>query len=371
MPPLSMYFARNIDRNNDKQVSMMPRIFISHAVKDKPIVDEFFDLLQTGINVSPNETFCSSLEGMGIPGGTIFVDYIKGQIQEPDLILLMLSPRYLDSAFCLCELGAGWAMSHNMLPLVIPPLEFSSLQGVLTGINAYMIDSAPKLTEFRDRVIELLGLDAPPASRWEVKRDKFLKALPRLLKKLPQPTTVTLEEHKALEAKCEELLAEADATAEEISTLKEKVKRLEKCKDKDEVREVLREFTDDWSQFQSLCNRARTLSDKLPSVAVEAIYHDVTEKEGRPRGDELWDNIRSAVQEDYLIDSGDNVEVNYKDPSVGEYSDAVDEVRSFLVRQEEESAFIKQYIDEYKHRPDFKSRRLWEEHLGLNSFSRW
>lgn len=349
----------------------MPRIFISHAVKDKPIVDEFFDLLQTGINVSPNETFCSSLEGMGIPGGTNFVDYIKGQIQEPELILLMLSPRYLESAFCLCELGAGWAMSHNMLPLVIPPLEFSALQGVLTGINAYRIDSAPKLTEFRDRMIEMLDLNAPPASRWEVKRDKFLKALPRLLKRLPQPSQVAFEEHKALAAKYEELLAEADETAEEISTLKEKVKRLEKCKDKNEVREVLRDFTDEWSQFHSLCNRAKTLSDKLPSVAVEAIYHDVTEKEGRPRGEEIWDDIRSAIQDDYLVDSGDNVEVNYNDPSVKDYSGAIDEVRIFLFRQEEDSAFVEQYTDDYGHRPDFSSRRLWTEHLGLASFTRW
>lgn len=354
----------------------MPRIFISHAVKDKPIVDEFFDLLQTGINVSPNETFCSSLEGMSIPGGTNFVDYIKGQIQEPDLILLMLSPRYLESPFCLCELGAGWAMSHNMLPLVIPPLEFSSLQGVLTGINAYMIDSAPKLTEFRDRMIQLLSLNAPPASRWEVKRDKFLKALPRLLKKLPQPSTVPLKDHKALEAKYEELLEEADETAEEISTLKEKVKRLEKCKDKDEVREVLREFTDEWSQFQSLCKRAKTFSDKLPSVAVEAIYHEITGKEGRPKGEELWDDIRSAIQDDYLIDSDGNVEVNFDDPSVAEYSEAVEEVRSFLMRQEEVSlvevsAFVEQYTNQYGHRPDFKSRRLWTDHLGLSGYSRW
>ena len=55
---------------------------------------------------------------MGIPGGTNFVDHIKSQIQKPDLILLMLSPNYMESMFCLCELGAGWAMSHDMIPII-------------------------------------------------------------------------------------------------------------------------------------------------------------------------------------------------------------------------------------------------------------
>ncbi len=42
-------------------------LFISHAEVDKPLVDPFVDLLQTGIDVPRTSIFCTSLEGMGIP----------------------------------------------------------------------------------------------------------------------------------------------------------------------------------------------------------------------------------------------------------------------------------------------------------------
>ncbi len=262
-------------------------------------------------------------------------------------------------------------MSHNMLPLLIPPLEFSDLQGVLTGINAYKIDSPSTLTDFREHVINMLKLDAPAQARWEVKRDKFLNALPKLLSKLPEPLTVTFKEHKELLAKYEELLAETEVTAEEISLLKEKVRRLEECKDKNEVKEVLCDFNNEWSQFQSLCEQAKSLTQYLEPVVVEAAYHCVTEKEGRPKGEEIWDEIRDAIQDDYLIECDGNVEINYEDPRIKDYINAVNEVRSFIDTKEENSAFVKQYTEEFHHRPDFKSRRLWTKHLGLKDYPRW
>ena len=72
----------------------MPAIFISHAAKDEQLVEEFVDLLQVGIGVHPDDIFCSSLPGMGIsPPGRISSGYIKAQVTNPDLVLLMISHR--------------------------------------------------------------------------------------------------------------------------------------------------------------------------------------------------------------------------------------------------------------------------------------
>jgi hypothetical protein len=40
-------------------------IFISHAVKDKKLVDALIELLEGGIGLSKDAIFCSSSEGQG------------------------------------------------------------------------------------------------------------------------------------------------------------------------------------------------------------------------------------------------------------------------------------------------------------------
>src|SRR3954451_22503453 len=103
-------------------------IFISHAEVDKPVVDPFVDLLQTGLNVPQEKVFCTSLEGMGIPRGQNFVEFIRQKLTGADFIIAMLTPRYYESAFCLCELGATWATSKNFFPILVPPLDYESLK---------------------------------------------------------------------------------------------------------------------------------------------------------------------------------------------------------------------------------------------------
>ena len=56
-------------------------MFISHAAKDAELVESFVDLLQLGVNVHPDDVFCSSLPGMNIPSGVAFVNHIAALVQ--------------------------------------------------------------------------------------------------------------------------------------------------------------------------------------------------------------------------------------------------------------------------------------------------
>lgn len=351
------------------------RVFISHAVKDKDVVDSFFDLLQTGVGVSPDETFCSSLEGMGIPPGANFVDHIKGQVQNPELIILMLSPHYLESMFCLCELGAGWALSHNMIPVVIPPTTFTDLKAVLAGIQGIRIDSETDLGSFRDRVAEILKLPATTTPRWDVKRKKFLTDLSGLLAKAEHPATVPYKQLEAAEKKYQESVVELEKAFAEIDKLNQLNESLKRCKDAEAVKAVVRQYTDDWSFFETVCGRAEKLSNALPAVVVEAIYHDQTGMGGTPNGREIWDEIGRAAQDGFLDDhTGNEVTVNYRDPKVKRYVDSIEEVRLFLGGGGEQPAgpdFYEQYEKDHDYEPSFKTRRLWENHLGLSHYTQW
>lgn len=48
----------------------LKKIFISHATKDKEIIEELIDLLES-IGVNSTQFFCSSFEGYGIPLGEL------------------------------------------------------------------------------------------------------------------------------------------------------------------------------------------------------------------------------------------------------------------------------------------------------------
>jgi len=106
-------------------------IFISHAVADKSLARLFVDLLKEGIGVPSAAIFCSSLKGHGIPFTEDFNDYMKQQIQAPKLVVLIMTPAYLESAFCLMELGASWANSLKALPVVVPPVAFDTVSKTL------------------------------------------------------------------------------------------------------------------------------------------------------------------------------------------------------------------------------------------------
>lgn len=105
---------------------MSKSVFVSHATKDKELVAAIVDLIEEGIGVPESEIFCSSLDGYGIPTGENFISYIKSEIQEPKVVVLLLTPSYFRSNFCLFEMGAAWVKTHKIFPILVPmPLHTS------------------------------------------------------------------------------------------------------------------------------------------------------------------------------------------------------------------------------------------------------
>lgn len=219
---------------------MVRDIFISHAAKDKALADALVDLLQLGLNVSTVNIFCSSLEGMGIPSGADFIGYIKDQIQSPKVVVALITPNYLASQFCLSELGATWAMSHRMFPLMVPSLAYKDVKGVLAGTQLTKINRQEDLSDLRDNLIEILSLEGGRSSRWEKKRDKFLQELPEVLNGLPEPDHVPVTAYNKALQNYEGAKRDVDELEVEVEKLKSLISKLEKVKDKKEVAAIKR-----------------------------------------------------------------------------------------------------------------------------------
>lgn len=159
----------------------MARIFVSHAAKDEELVEGLVDLLQVGVGIHPDDIFCSSLPGMSIPTGTAFIDHIKSKVAAPDVVLLVISPEFLKSQFCNNEVGASWALSLPIHPLLVPPTDYADVRGVLAGIQVGKLNDKESLNDLRDGLTEKLGIKPLRTSHWERKRDRFLSQLAGVL----------------------------------------------------------------------------------------------------------------------------------------------------------------------------------------------
>ena len=91
----------------------------------------------------------------------------------------LITPAYLDSTFCMYELGASWVREVEMLPLVLPPVERSRLPGPLGTMQAASLTKAGLNEIVRAVVRATSGAELSPA--WEDTRDGAMEAIVRLL----------------------------------------------------------------------------------------------------------------------------------------------------------------------------------------------
>ncbi len=169
--------ANRYSRPTTSVVKQMLKIFVSHAVVDAELAGNLADFLQLGAGVSHSEIFLSSRKG-NIPNGQYFVAHILKELNAADLVIAMVSKSYLESHFCLEELGAALSRKTEnkatFYSLLVPPVTFSDLDGVLYGMQAGSILDRAVLNELRE-VITSAGSKAPSLADWDQKRDSFLR----------------------------------------------------------------------------------------------------------------------------------------------------------------------------------------------------
>lgn len=341
---------------------MSKQIFVSHAVNDKPLADAFVDLLQTGLNLGYDEIFCSSLEGLGIPAGENFIEHIKNQIQSPKLVVAIISKNYLASQFCMCELGAAWAMSHNLLPLLVPPLKYSDVQGVLKASQIVRIDDENGLSQFANGIddnIQEIKVNIP---RWNVKSKKFVQNFPARLKECKAPSIIPTAEHDALKEELEktkEALVESDDENERLTAL---VKDLEKCKDKLEVQVVRKKHSCEEDEFDSLAHTASKKLQELPRVVSLIICKSYGQ--GEPvhidpfKDKDTRDDADEAVGKQYLDGDENWYSLNKDHPKVKKVIKSIEQLSDFI---EEASPEFIEAIEEKNEFPiSLENREFWE-----------
>ncbi|MBJ6888841.1 toll/interleukin-1 receptor domain-containing protein [Vibrio cholerae] len=165
----------------DQKTTQVNKIFISHASNDAKVVEEIIELLEA-IGVESNQIFCTSFEGYGIELGENFLDAIKNELSSDSMVLFVLSENFYASPVCMCEMGAAWVLSKEHIPLVVPPLSYSDIKGVLPLTQGMVLTDAMKLNSFKDKVEKTFSIKNKLSfSSWERKRDRVCNRLDKIL----------------------------------------------------------------------------------------------------------------------------------------------------------------------------------------------
>lgn len=346
---------------------MSKRIFISHAAKDQKLADALVDLLQTGMDVKSADVFCSSLDGLGIPAGEDFIAYIKGQIKQPDVVLALISPNYLASQFCLCELGASWALSHKLLPLLVPPLKHADVQGVLKTVQVNQLDSQGGLSEFIEGLRVALAAPHVNTARWGSKSKAFLEKLPGILSGIKLPDTVTANEHAGVKQELKDALEVYEEAQREVERLTALNTELGKAKDRIEVASIVKRHSTAQATFEDLVrSAAHELQEQSRAVSFVAFrtYSDSTPVVFDPRKDpDAEDDASEAAQKKLLLADTTGYTLNDAHPRIRKLTGALDELRDFLNSGTTPADLFTTFEAQTEIPLEFDNREFWESQL--------
>ncbi|OFY86572.1 MAG: hypothetical protein A3F72_08835 [Bacteroidetes bacterium RIFCSPLOWO2_12_FULL_35_15] len=174
-----------------KTKSDMKKIFISHSSKDSDKVNLLRDLIE-GMGIKDSQIFYSSHPAHGVGLGENIFERLKRELTSDVFVLFILTDNFYSSPVCLCEMGATWIMTKEQVPILIPPFDFSKVQGVFPNALGFYINDKSGLNNLKIKLEQEFNLDPINPNRWEDKRDKFLMEINR-------PIRTDIEKAKIIE----------------------------------------------------------------------------------------------------------------------------------------------------------------------------
>jgi hypothetical protein len=275
------------------------KVFISHSTSDKALADLLQALIETGIGLAHNEVFCTSLEGLGITDGTPdFKEYIRVELEGCDTVVALISPNYYASPFCMCELGAVWVLAKNFFPILVPPIDFKDLRGVLVGMQCRKLVDQGTASALYTRLSKLIP-NPVPIERWDIKKEIFYKSLSGVLTGLPKPQIATREELLAVTGERERYKELSVQLQEECDLLKRKNKDLESAKDANEVAEIRKKYSSEWQQYEAIVEACRSSLGQVSRIVKEAVFYWARDEAYRPPAG-FDDEVTKAIENDLI-----------------------------------------------------------------------
>jgi hypothetical protein len=133
-------------------------IFISHSSADIEIVKTLIELLRSALPIAAAKIRCTSVDGYRLPVGASTDVMLRNEVNNCKVLIGVISPKSIASAYVLFELGARWGQEKPMLPVVIDTEGKTLLRGPLSGINALDLSQTAQVHQLVGDIAGLLKI---------------------------------------------------------------------------------------------------------------------------------------------------------------------------------------------------------------------
>jgi hypothetical protein len=182
-------YLKPLDRTPKPRMLLPPEppvnrdIFISHAATDKDLIDLFTNFLRLGCEISNKQIFYSSNPDKGVPPGQEMSLTIKVSLRESLIGISIITPNSNDSAFCISERGAFWAMEKKSIYRIADPLTYGDVKAPIAEQKILRLANSRELDTMRDVLADTLNLPRLSTGDWSAARDGFLALADPLIQK--------------------------------------------------------------------------------------------------------------------------------------------------------------------------------------------
>lgn len=351
-----------------KEAPQMKNVFISHASKDKAIVDAFVDELLVGaLAVQVKDIFCTSTDGTKITSGEDWRNEIRDNLKAAKITFLIVTQNYKESEICMNEMGAAWVLSGRTIPFIVAPIDYHSV-GVLQDVRQIeILQDEKSLDRIRDIVQNELKIPAEhiKSDRWTEKKKIFLDKLAKHLASNPFEEPLNRESFTELTTRYAGLRAAMDYLGGENSRLEHLNAELKNAVSQKEFAEIEKKHQDNslLDEFKSLCGNVGKLLKTFSPLLRGIIFADYSGKEIGVKTDRWDKSIDLAIASDFLIEDplGPNW---YTTKEMRVLESALKELSAFINRYETEDKFTEVYEKEFDAPLSLSNMDFWTDVLG-------
>lgn len=94
-------------------------------------------------------------------------------------VIFVHTPRFYNSHVCLNEMGAAWVLKTDFCSILSRDMSFEDMDGVVNNrsfsIKVDNADAPARMNELKDKLVNLIDLVPIDETKWERKRNNFLK----------------------------------------------------------------------------------------------------------------------------------------------------------------------------------------------------
>lgn len=343
----------------------MEKIFISHATKDEKLAADIMDFLQNQYGLTRKHFFLTSDEEFDT--GDKWIDIIEKEMNNAKIILPIITAEYLESHFCLCELGAAWINRSSILPVVLHSKNQRALESTpyRSVFQVLTLSSADDLMALGDAFADKGGYQKPKiislkkraTSLWDNTIQKYLI-------EMNNKVVVTPEEVAKLRKELSEAQAAYEEADDKVLALEKEIKEIRNLKDAEELKEYDYAQLEEWEELETALDDVTKKLNKISPILTTVIYYYYADQDDRFFGGH--ENLNEFKKEERAgrIRWEDGWLVDDDDPSMANIINEIDNLKEIMDGFYNNEVMMNRFNEEYPGiRFDLKYTPFWEKVL--------